>query len=525
MTQFLGGHARILCLITLSACALEKGASDQGAGEPETEDTGQDSGQTEAFDDAALRAAIEADMAEFDVSATAVAVLRDGKTVWAEGFGTLTPDGSAAVNADTRFRVASVTKSMTAIAVLQQADAGCLALTDRISDHMPFEMAQAPGMAADMQIHHTLSNTAGINDYETIDEYDGDGFIEPFINYVQAELPLLAPPGRLYNYSNTNFVLAGRLVELCAGDYYRPYMDASVFEPLGLGRTTFDTDTVATDANYAAGVSRVWAGAEGTDTVLDAESYSASHLWPGMGAWSSVSDVARLAEFWMAGDPAVLPDALHAEMTSKQVERETGFADAGYGYGLDIKTGIDIGGEHYPVRMVSHGGLLFGYSAHAYTVPDLGVGVVVLLNREFIFPARTIEAGLALGEFVEPVASTTPPPDPSTFSELAGTYTHDVVMGDFIFSVVDGNLTVEIPSLDSEGVSYVPRLTAVRLDNFELQLETGVQLLSFIRDDDGDPEYVRNRYYVGKRVDRAVAPHMAPVPEAWGAPVMSLPTL
>jgi CubicO group peptidase (beta-lactamase class C family) len=497
--------------LILSACTSDKASNDVDSGAV-------DSGQEEGFDDTALRAAIEADMAEFGLTAAAVAVLRDGKTVWAEGFGTLTPDGSVPVDADTRFRVASVTKSMTAIAMLQQVDAGCFELSDPINDHMRFEMQTAPGMAEDMQIRHLLNHTAGIYDYVLPDDYDGDGHIRPFVDAVQAELPMLAPPGRMFNYSNTNFVVAGRILELCTGGYYRPYMDSSVLEPLGMTRTTFDTETVSSDDNYAMGITRVWPGSEGTDVVIDAESYTGSHLWPGMGAWSSVRDIGRLAEFWMAGDATVLPDALHAEMVSEQADRETGEADVAYGYGLDVRTGVNMSDGHYPAHMVSHGGQLWGYGTFVYTLPELGVGVVVVINREYLFPMRTVEAALDLASFVDPIEDPTPPVDPATFAELAGTYTHDMVMGDFIVSVVDGNLEVDIPSLDADGVPYNPRLTAVRPDNFSFESDGQVYALSFIRDADGKPEYVRSRWYVGKRVDSALAPRVAPVPEAWGNP-------
>ena len=117
---------------------------DKTPGSPPDE-TGLDSEMAESFDDAALRQAIAADMVSLDVSAMAVAVLRNGETVWVGGFGTLTPDGTEPVDGDSRFRVASITKSMTAVAVLQQVDAGCLALSDAITDHMPFEMQQQRG--------------------------------------------------------------------------------------------------------------------------------------------------------------------------------------------------------------------------------------------------------------------------------------------------------------------------------------------------------------------------------------------
>ena len=251
---------------------------------------------------------------------------------------------------------------------------------------------------------------------------------------------------------------------------------------------------------------------------MDVDSYTASHLWPGMGALSSARDLGRLAEFWMAGDATVLPDALHAEMVSEQSDQETGAAGVSYGYGLDIRPGVNMSDGFYPARMVSHSGQLWGYATYVYTFPEHGVGVAVVVNREYLFPMRIVEAALDLASIVDPIEDPAPPADPATFAELAGTYTHDVVMGDFIFSVVDGNLEVSIPALDADGTPYNPRLTAVRPDNFNLESDGKVYALSFIRDADGKPEYVRSRWCVSKRVDSALAPRVAPVPEAWGKP-------
>ncbi len=479
----------------------------------ETGDTGPEGLEQEL---AALVATAEEEMEALGISAMSLAVIRGGEVAWSQGFGTRTPEGSEGVDSATRFRVASVTKPMTAIATLQQVDQGCLELGERVNSYFSFDLESQPGLTDELLVEQTLNHTGGLVDYEVQTGHDTDGLIEVLLRAFENWGLFLSPPGRMFNYSNMNFVVAGRLVEVCSGMDYRPYMEESVWSPLGMTRTTLDTGEIVEDANYASGVTMIWAGQEGESVVVDAESYASSALWPTMGAWSSADDLANLGVFLMSGDSAVLSEERHGEMVSKQVDREEGYPDKGYGYGLTIKNGIDIGGAHYPVTMLYHTGTLFGYTSHLYVVPELGVGVVALLNREFMTPSETLTAALNLSAWVDAVESPQEPVDTTRFSEFVGTYTNDLVMGDFVFSLEGDTLRVDVPSLEADGISYQEELTAVRPDNFVMTVDGGSQDLTFIRDDSGAVEYVRNRYYVGLRVDRLVsAPVRAPIPAGW----------
>lgn len=141
-------------------------------------------------------------MAASGVTAMAVAVIEDGQSVWSQGFGTLTLDGGEAVRGDTLFRVASLTKPITAIATLQQVEQGCLQLDVPVSAYMDFDTSQQPGTADSLLVGHTLNMTGGLVDHSTQTGHDGDGQIRLSLNEYQ-DLGFFS-----------NFVLAGWPVEV-----------------------------------------------------------------------------------------------------------------------------------------------------------------------------------------------------------------------------------------------------------------------------------------------------------------------
>ena len=209
---------------------------------------------TPPLDAAALRAAVASDMAALGATAMSLAIVEGGEVVWSEGFGTTRRDGGDPVTADTRFRVASITKPMTSVALLQAAEDGCLDLDDPVGAHLRFSIGVQPEHSADLAVRHTLDNSGGLLDYELQTGQEGDGHIEDFLREFQQAGGFLAPPGRMYNYSNTNFVVAGRLVEVCADAPYRVVLEDDVWGPLGMGRTALDQATVLADDDYAEGL-------------------------------------------------------------------------------------------------------------------------------------------------------------------------------------------------------------------------------------------------------------------------------
>ncbi len=462
-----------------------------------------------AFEEELLDA-INTDINQTDASAFALAVIRDGQLVWSQGFGSDTQDDSS-VTGDTLFRVASLTKPMTATVALQQVDADCFALQDTVNQVITnFEMEQQPALSQNLTVKDVLQMTGGLMDVQEQSGEDGDGMIESFLPVYQELGYFLSPPGRMYNYSNSNFVLAGRMIELCTQQYFREALEEDLWAPLGMTNTRLATNSIVSNAAYALGVTTHWPNQVGEEVTVDAEAYSASHLWPAMGAWSSVNDMAAFALFLLNGDSSVLSTEKHLEMTSVQVDTEEGYPSKGYGYGLVVKDGIDMGDKHYSVEMWSHTGSIYGYSSHMYLLPEFGSGVIVLINRDNASPTNSVPIALGLEALI---AGTDSQIDlPTELSEYVGTFNNDFNIGEMYITVEENGLSIEIPTLDEFNIGYDSILEPVRPDNFLLHYPDGTyDNLSFIRDNNGNVEYLRHRNYVGEKViENSLQPSKAP---------------
>ena len=443
--------------------------------------------------------AISADLNQTDASAFAIAVIRDGELVWSEGFGSDTKDGSE-VDGDTIFRVASLTKPMTATVTLQQTENDCFSLEDTVNQIIEdFTVTQQPDWAETLTIKDTLQMSGGLVDIQTQSGEDGDGMLEPFFPAFQDSGFFLSPPGRMYNYSNTNFVVAGRMVELCTQNYFREVLEEQLWTPIGMTNTLMDTSSVVSNNAYALGVTVNDPTQIGVEITVDARSYHASHLWPAMGAWSSVNDMAKFALFLLNGNETILSNQLLDEMTKIQMDTEEGYPSKGYGYGLVIKDGVEMNGKHYPVEMWSHVGSIYGYSTHMYLLPEFGSGVIVLINRDNVAPVNSVPIAIGLDEFVEgtDIQSNLP----TELSDYLGTYNNDFNIGEMIVTIDDASLIVSIPTLDDNNIGYDSELEPVRPDNFLLHYPNGsYDNISFMRDSSGDVEYLRHRNYVGQKV-------------------------
>ena len=447
----------------------------------------------------ALIEAIEQDMEETGATAFSMAVLKNGEISWSRGFGEHTKNGSP-VTENTLFRVASITKPMTAVLALQQIELGCLGLQNKVDDYIDgFVMTAQPNLSSSLTVENTLTMTGGFVDYQLQSGEDGDGQIELFLSTFLENAYFLSPPGEMYNYSNPNFVVAGHLVERCTNQYFRTTMEEQLWAPINMNQTTFQTSEIISDNSYAIGVTEYWPNQVGEEVAVDAERYGASHLWPAMGAWSSAEDLAKFGLFLMQGDESILSAHMLEEMTTIQVDTEEGYENKGYGYGINVKTGISIGGENYPVTMLSHTGSIYGYSSHMYLIPELEVGVVAIINRDNATPKNSIPVALGLHELVETYEPNLSVSDSVT--DYIGSYHNNYNIGTMNLSETEEGLRIEIPALDDANIDYVPILEPIRPDNFHILYPDGsYDLLSFLRDGEGAVEYLRSRNYVGEKV-------------------------
>lgn len=352
----------------------------------------------------AVSAQLERDLRDNRVPGGALAIVCQGRLAFARGFG-VTRAGGAGVSEDTRFQWASTTKMFTGALAARLASAGVVDL------HAPVSRWLGPATWGEITLHQLLSHTAGFpTDFARFD---------PDLARVvssNADMPLWAPPGAVWNYSNPGFSVAGAALEAAAGRPFATLVQDEIFTPARMLATMDVTRVMAGD--YAPGHS----GSADAPSVVAADGayFHTSYYSPMGGAWGSVVDLARWAEAHLAGDPAVLDAAGWTALRTPH--SRTGSWGRSYGYGLGVDDSVA------PV-VLSHSGSAPGYLADWTLVPEAGVGVFILVNADWFFPG---EAAWLARERLAPGRDVGPSPaDPrTTWAGLEGTYTDPHTLGD-----------------------------------------------------------------------------------------------
>jgi CubicO group peptidase (beta-lactamase class C family) len=306
------------------------------------------------------------------------AVVRRGEIVWQNAAGWADYDEDRLATPETQYRIGSVTKMFTAVAVMQLRDAGALDLDDRLEVHVEEVRGQSP------TIRRLLSHLTGMQ-REAGDMWaTGQAPTDEELLASLADVEYVLGPAQAHHYSNLAFALLGLAVSRVSGVDARTYVDERILGPLGLSRTTW-----APQPPFAQGylvdeyANTVWR--EPHDDI--GATGSAGQLW------STVGDLARWAAFLAAGDERVLRAATVEEMWFPQVMYFPDEWIMGWGLGLQLfnRDGRIWGG---------HGGAMAGHLAGVYVDRKTQVGAAALTNSgtrgdmdgtAISFAARAIE--------------------------------------------------------------------------------------------------------------------------------------
>ncbi len=304
------------------------------------------------------------------IPGAAIAVVEDGRIVHEHGTG-VADDSGRPVTAQTPFVIGSLAKSLTALAVGQLAERGLVDLDAPVRRYVPeFAVADASASAT-ITVRQLLNQTSGIPGAAgTAPMSVPATTLDDQVRSLR-KVALSASPGTAFAYSNANYVVLGRLVELVSGESYEAYLQDHVARPLGMVHTTSVAETARADGLGQA--HRLWFGVADAHTPLFRED-----LAPAGFVASSVDDLARLLVAELDGGrhgsgriaaPATI-DALW-----------TGVAPAGPSgrYGMGWYDGT-LDGE----RLVAHAGSTTDMASFQAVVPARGLGVVVLFNAQSV---------------------------------------------------------------------------------------------------------------------------------------------
>ncbi len=288
----------------------------------------------------------------------AAAVTRKGEPVWSGAVGSANYAESRDATPETQYRIGSITKTFTAVAIMQQRAEGKLELDDRLEQHIDGIENGSP------TIRRLLSHLSGLQREAGEMFVTGESPTEDDLIASMRDVEFVLRPGESHHYSNLAFALLGQVVARKSGQPYTAYVDERILAPLGLERTTWTPQAPAAQGYLVDEYARtVWAEAE-TDMAGTA---AAGQLW------STVGDLGRWAAFLAAGNDDVLAAGLVEEMWFPQVMYDPGDWTLGWGLGLML---YNQGGRIY----AGHGGAMAGHLAGICVDRKTQTGAAALTN-------------------------------------------------------------------------------------------------------------------------------------------------
>jgi CubicO group peptidase (beta-lactamase class C family) len=314
-----------------------------------------------------IEAAVTRFMAATHVPGLSVAVVENGEYEWGSGFGLADVENNSPASEHTLFRLASISKSLTATAAMQLRERGQLDLDAPVQKYCP----AFPQKSQPITTREVMGHLGGIRHYKEGPDDLEIGNTKHFDNPIQAGLDffkndaLVAEPGTHFHYSTQGYTLVGCVIEGASGTKYVDFVRQNVFVPAGMEQTQAD-DRFAIIPYRTRFYQKTKSGA-----VQNAEFLDSSYKIPGGGWLSSAEDMARF-------EVAILNDKLVKRSTRDlmwtPLKPSDGSKDE---YGLGWGTGSDGG-----IAFVGHDGGQQGTSTAFVIAPALRAGVVVLINME-----------------------------------------------------------------------------------------------------------------------------------------------
>jgi CubicO group peptidase (beta-lactamase class C family) len=306
-----------------------------------------------------------------------VLIAQGGKVLLSKGYGMANLELDVPNIPQTKFRLGSVTKQFTAMAIMQLQERGLLDVNDPIIKYIP----DYPN-GEKITIHHLLTHTSGIPNLTDFPDFletvtlpsPVEKTIERFKNK-----PLDFEPGEKFNYSNSGYVLLGYLIEKISGKSYEDFLKENIFQPLNMNGSGYDHSSTILK-NRASGYSL------GTDGLVNADYINMSLPLGGGCLYSTVEDL----YLW---DRALYTDKLVSQSSLKEIF--TPFKED-YGYGWFVS-------ELFKHKRINHSGGIQGFSCNISRYPDDDLCIIALSNYEHAVIGKIAKdlTAIAFGEKYE----------------------------------------------------------------------------------------------------------------------------
>jgi D-alanyl-D-alanine carboxypeptidase len=324
---------------------------------------------------ARVEAAVHDALTKTGVPSASVGIVQGGRVVFTKAYGNARLNPTVAATADLRYAVGSISKQFTAACILLLQEEGKLGIDDPVAKYFPELMR-----AGDVTIRHILSHTSGYEDYAPQD-YTIPAWTKPTtadkVVHEWATKPLDFEPGTQYQYSNTNFNIAGLIVEKVSGEPFWAFLSRRVLTPLAMTHT-IDLDTEH-DKLEPIGYMRNALGPL-RPAIMEASGWYFADGEMAMPVGDLLKwDISQMNQ-------SLLTPASYAAMETDQ--RLANGQTAHYGLGVTLATRDGH-------RIVSHGGEVGGFVAQNTVYPDDRIAVAVLTNQEASAAAGAITRAIS----------------------------------------------------------------------------------------------------------------------------------
>jgi len=378
-----------------------------------------------------------------DEPGSSVLIARNGKIIYKKAFGMADLELNVPMRTDNVFRIGSITKQFTAVAVLQLMEQGKLDLQDDITKYIPGYSSQGYKIT----IENLLTHTSGIRSYSDMKDSTQRGKLDftpgEMIDYFKNE-PIRFAPGTKWEYSNSNYFLLGYIIETISGSTYGEYLQENIFKPLGMNNSRYadDKQIVTNRTNgYTAGNN----GFENAPYLSMTQPYAAGSIL------STVEDLLKWNQA-VQSFQLIKKETLQKALSRYKLKdgKETN-----YGYGWRM-------GYVYDSPSLWHGGLINGFITVAMYLPEEDVFVAVFSNCDCNSPQDITSrlAALAIGKLSKGIE-----PDEKILETYVGEYQ---ITPEFTFIVTK-----------EENKLFVQ---AIGQEQFEIAAETNTKFFSKVND-------------------------------------------
>jgi serine beta-lactamase-like protein LACTB len=366
-----------------------------------------------------LSTLIERERTDKLLPAVSIALIDDKRIVWAQGFGHQDRDGKTPATAETVYRVGSVSKLFTDVAIMQLVEEGKIDIDAPVTNYLTDFKPAVKEEYEPITLRMLMAHRSGLIREPPVGNYFDDttpSLAETVLSL--NSIPLIYPPGERIKYSNAAIAAVGRTLEVVQGQKFEPYLKRRVLDPLGMTSSAFEPLPEVTK-NLADAIMWTYHGRE-----FPAPTFELG-MAPAGSMYSTVLDLSKFASCLFADGKTsdakqLLKRETIAAMFKPQFVKEPEITGFGIGFSLNVLDGH---------KRVGHGGAVYGFSTELALLPEEKLGAVVVSSRDVSNGVTTrvandalrlmlaTKANKPLPELVKPE-----PLDPAEARKLAGLY-------------------------------------------------------------------------------------------------------